>query len=358
MQCALVGLPNVGKSTLFNALTSAGAEAQNFPFCTIEPNTGVVQVPDPRLERISEIVRPERTIPTSVEFIDIAGLVSGASQGDGLGNQFLSHIRQAHAIAQVVRCFQDDSIVHVNGRAAPSDDVDIINTELMLADLQTCEKARDGLQRQARSGIAESREALALIERLCGHLEAGRPVRTLELDEAAQRRIREYHLLSAKPMLYIANIQDERADAGYVEQLCSCVQGAEVVAVNSLLEAEIAELEPDERGEFLLEAGLDEPGLNRVIRAGYALLNLQTFFTAGPKECRAWTFTTGAPAPSAAGRIHSDFERGFIRAEVIGYEDFIRCGGEAGAREAGRLRQEGKEYTVQDGDVIHFRFNV
>ncbi len=360
-KCGIVGLPNVGKSTLFNALTNAGIEAENFPFCTIDPNAGVVPVPDPRLERIAAIVKPRRTIPTSMFFVDIAGLVSGAAQGEGLGNQFLAHIRETDAIAQVVRCFTDEGIVHVAGRVAPLEDAEVIATELALADLQTVQRAMERVRRVANSG---DKEAIALFKALslAGEgLDAGVPVRALGLDKAAASRLRELQLLTAKPMLYIANVAEE----GLVDnpllnevEAIAAKEGAPVVPICARMEAEIAELAPPERSEFLEALGMEEPGLHRVVRAGYSLLDLHHYFTAGPKEARAWTIPKGARAPEAAAVIHSDFAKGFIRAEVVGYEDFIACGGEQGAKEAGKWRLEGKDYVVRDGDLMHFRFNL
>jgi GTP-binding protein YchF len=362
IKCGIVGLPNVGKSTLFNAVTQAqNAAAANYPFCTIDPNVGVVPVPDLRLKALADIVKPEKVIPTTVEFVDIAGLVAGASKGEGLGNKFLAHIRETDAIAQVVRCFVNDDIVHVAGRIDPIADIEVINTELALADLETVER---GLQRAEKSSKAGDKDAIRLrdlLKRVREHLDAGRPVRTLEMDPAERPLLRELHLITAKPLMYVANVAENGfRDNPYlaaVEQRAA-VEGADVVPVCAAIESEIAQLEPDERLAFLEELGLHEPGLDRVIRAAYHLLGLLTFFTAGVKEVRAWTTHTGAHAPQAAGEIHTDFEKGFIRAEVISYEDFIACKGEQGAKEAGRMRLEGKEYVVREGDVMHFRFNV
>jgi len=360
-KCGIVGLPNVGKSTLFNALTRATIAAENYPFCTIDPNVGIVPVADPRLDRIAEIVRPERVVPTTMQFVDIAGLVAGASKGEGLGNQFLANIRETDAIVQVVRCFEDDDVVHVAGRVDPLADMEVINTELALADLETVEKSLEKATRMAKTGDKKILARKALLERVRDHLDQGLPVRSLGLDEEEQAELRELHLLTIKKVLYIANVSEEGFEGNphldaVREQ--AAAEGAEVVPVCAAIEMELASLEEEERAEFLQEMGLEEPGLDRVVRAGYRLLGLQTYFTAGVKEARAWTIPVGATAPQAAGVIHTDFERGFIRAEVIAYEDFIAHGGEQGAKEAGRLRLEGKEYVVQDGDVIHFRFNV
>jgi len=360
-RCGIVGLPNVGKSTLFNALTRAGIQAENYPFCTIDPNVGVVPVPDPRLERIAGIVRPEKVVPAVMEFVDIAGLVEGASKGEGLGNRFLAHIREVDAIAHVVRCFEDPNVVHVAGRVDPARDIEVIATELALADLETVERAIARVEKQARSGDREAKARLAVYERLRAALDAGRPARTVELSEEERPAARELHLLTAKPVLYVANVAEDGFEGNpHLETVrrIAAGEGAEVVPVCAAVEAELADLTDAERAELLRELGLEEPGLHRLIRAGYRLLGLRTFFTAGPKEVRAWTIRAGATAPEAAGRIHTDFQRGFIRAEVVSYEDFVACGGEQGAREQGRLRLEGKDYVVQDGDVIHFRFNV
>jgi len=360
-KCGIVGLPNVGKSTLFNALTESGIAAENYPFCTIDPNVGVVPVPDPRLWRIGDIVQPKQVIPAHMEFVDIAGLVAGASKGEGLGNQFLAHIGETHAIAQVVRCFEDDNIAHVSGRVDPLSDIEVINTELCLADQETLERARQKVEKVARSGDKDARRQQAELEKVAAHVDEGKPVRSLELGEEERKNIADLHLLTAKPTLYIANVEESHmADNPWLERLreLAAAEGAEVIPVCAAIESEIAQLDEDEKKEFLDELGLDEPGLNRIIRAGYELLGLQTFFTAGPKEVRAWTVRRGATAPQAAGVIHTDFERGFIRAEVVGYEDFIRYNGEQGAKDAGKWRLEGKEYVVHDGDVMLFRFNV
>ncbi len=360
-KCGIVGLPNVGKSTLYNALTRAAAAAENYPFCTIDPNVGVVPVPDPRLERIAAICRPQRVVPTTMEFVDIAGLVAGASQGEGLGNRFLAHIRETQAIAHVVRCFEHDDIAHVAGRIDPGADIETVETELLLADLDTAARA---LERAAKAAKAGGREALArlrLAERIHAHLGAGQPARTLALEGEEAAWLAELHLLSAKPVLYVANVaEDGFTDNPLLDAVAAVAEreGAAVVPVCAAIEAELATLEPDERAEFLADMGLSEPGLERLVHAGYRLLGLLTFFTAGPKEARAWTVRAGATAPQAAGVIHSDFEKGFIRAEVVSYQDFVECGGEQGAREAGRWRLEGRDYVIAEGDVVHFRFNV
>ena len=359
--CGIVGLPNVGKSTLFNALTQASADAENFPFCTIEPNTGIVPVPDPRLERIAAIVRPARTVPSAMEFVDIAGLVAGASKGEGLGNQFLAHIRETHAIAHVVRCFADDNVAHVAGRVSPADDIDVIDIELALADLQTADRVYDRNRRLANAGDKEAKALLAVLERVREGLDGGKPVLALNLAAHELDAIGDCHFITQKPVMYVANVaEDGFADNAMLDQVTALAQSrnAVVVAVCAKIEAEISELEAEDRDDFLRDLGLAEPGLDRVVRAGYRLLGLHHYFTAGPKEARAWTVPLGTLAPAAAGVIHTDFERGFIRAEVVAYDDFIACGGEAGAREAGKRRVEGKDYAVQDGDVMHFRFNV
>lgn len=359
--CGIVGMPNVGKSTLFNALTKAGIDAENFPFCTIDPNTGVVPVPDPRLTKIADIVNPAKVIPATMEFVDIAGLVAGAAKGEGLGNQFLAHIRETHAIAHVVRCFEDENIVHVSGQVSPADDIEIINTELALADLETLEKVYERTRRTAGSGDKDARALLAILDKVKEKLENGDPVRAAELTKEEKLAIREFHFITAKPVLYIANVaEDGLTDNPLVDTVRAIAdaEGAELVVVSNKIESEVAELEDEERDEFLADLGLEEPGLHRVIRAGYKLLGLQQYFTAGPKEVRAWTVPTGAKAPQGAGVIHTDFEKGFIRAEVISYDDYVAHNGEQGAKDAGRWRLEGKEYELADGDVVHFRFNV
>lgn len=361
IKCGIVGLPNVGKSTLFNALTANEIPAENYPFCTIDPNVGVVPVPDPRLDRIAEIVKPAKVIPTTMEFVDIAGLVSGASKGEGLGNQFLAHIRETDAIAMVARCFEDDDITHVAGRVDPVSDIETLHTELVLADMETVDKNLDRSRRAAKSGDKSLQQRVTLLERVKAHLDEGHALRTLELASEEWRELRDLHLLTAKPLMYLANV--EEADAGENRHLEAVRQraaeeGAEVVPVCAALEAEIAQLDGDDQQAFLEDAGMEEPGLHRVIRAGYRLLGLLTFFTAGEKEARAWTVRQGATAPEAAGAIHSDFQKGFIRAEVVGYEDFMDCGGEQAAKDAGKWRLEGKDYVVTEGDIIHFRFNV
>ncbi len=360
-KCGIVGLPNVGKSTLFNALTKATIAAENYPFCTIDPNVGVVPLLDPRLDVIAEIVKPKAIIPTTMQFVDIAGLVAGASKGEGLGNKFLANIRETDAIAQVVRCFENDDVVHVAGRIDPVSDIEVINTELALADLESVEKALDKTARQAKTGDKKVLARKVLLERVREHLNEGKAVRAMELSDDDKLELRDLFLLTIKPTLYIANVSDDGfADNPQLDILreYAAGEGAEVVPVCAAIEAEIVELEEEERAEFLADMGLDEPGLNRVVRAGYKLLGLETYFTAGEKEVRAWTIPASATAPQAAGVIHTDFERGFIRAEVVGYADFVACQGEQGAREVGKLRSEGKEYIVKDGDVIHFRFNV
>jgi GTP-binding protein YchF len=361
IKCGIVGLPNVGKSTLFNCLTKAGVDASNYPFCTIEPNVGVVPVPDPRLQKLAELVKPQRILPTTMEFVDIAGLVKGAAQGEGLGNKFLANIRETDAIAHVVRCFENDDVVHVAGKIAPQDDIETINTELALADLESVSRAILRVQKQARSGDKSAQAELALLERTKEHLNQGNPLRNMPLTVEEKAQLKSFQFLTFKPTLYIANVAEDgftnNAYLDLVKQIAA-KENASVVAVCAAIEAEIAELDDAEKIEFLAEMNLTEPGLDRVIHAAYKLLGLETYFTAGEKEVRAWTISIGATGPQAAGVIHSDFEKGFIRAEVIGYEDYIKYKGESGAKEAGKWRLEGKEYVVKDGDVMHFRFNV
>ncbi len=361
IKCGIVGLPNVGKSTLFNALTRAQIAAENYPFCTIDPNVGVVPVPDPRLAELAAIVKPERVLPATVEFVDIAGLVAGASKGEGLGNQFLSHIRETDAIAHVVRCFEDDDIIHVAGRIKPLDDIDVINTELALADMDTVERALQRAEKASKAGDKDAIRLRELLKKVKEHLDAGKPVRSLVKDPEERRLLNDLHLITLKPLMYVANVAENGfTNNPHLDAVRALAESEDsvVVAVCAAIEAEIAQLEEADREDFLKDIGLEEPGLNRVIRAGYRLLGLQTYFTAGVKEVRAWTVRVGATAPQAAGVIHTDFEKGFIRAEVIAYEDFIANRGEQGAKEAGKLRLEGKEYIVREGDVMHFRFNV
>lgn len=361
LKCGIVGLPNVGKSTLFNALTKAGIAAENYPFCTIEPNVGIVEVPDERLEKLAAIVKPQRVVPAATEFVDIAGLVAGASKGEGLGNQFLANIRETDAIAHVVRCFADDDVVHVAGRVDPLSDIQVIDTELALADLTSVEKVLTRLQKAAKTGDKAAAQVAPILERVLAGLNENRPVRALGLSDDELQLLAPFSLLTAKPVMYVANVADSdpaKSEHFAAVQEYAKAEGAPVVAVCASLEAEIMDLSDEEKVEFLSDMKMDEPGLNRVIRAGYSLLGLQTYFTAGEKEVRAWTTQIGATGPQAAGVIHTDFERGFIRAEVIAYNDFIELGGEAGAKKAGKLRVEGKDYIVQNGDVMHFRFSV
>lgn len=362
-KCGIVGLPNVGKSTLFNALTKAQIAAENYPFCTIDPNVGIVPVPDPRLDKLASIANPQKTIPTTIEFVDIAGLVKGAAEGEGLGNKFLSHIRETDAIAHVVRCFENDDVTHVDGRVNPVNDAEIINLELILADLQTVEKSLQRANKNAKTGQKDLLRAKELFEKLFKHLEQERPVRDFlpSCNEEELSIIKQIHLITAKPMFYIANVSEDGFENNPILDKLkdyAAKSNSNVVPVSAAIEAELSELSDEEKSDFLTEMGLVEPGLNRIIRAGYDLLGLQTYFTAGVKEVRAWTVRKNSTAPQAAGVIHTDFERGFIKAEVVAYDDFVKYNGEQGAKEAGRLRIEGKEYIMADGDVVHFRFNV
>ena len=360
-KCGIVGLPNVGKSTLFNALTNSGISAENYPFCTIDPNVGIVPVPDPRLQQLADIVKPAKIVPANMEFVDIAGLVEGASKGEGLGNKFLSHIRETQAVAQVVRCFDDENVVHVAGKVDPIADIEVINTELCLADQETIDRALQKANKQARSGDKESKKTVELMERIMAHLDQGLPVRSMDLNPDEMEIIRPYQLLTLKPTLYIANVEEDGiSNNHWLDKLKELAdrENSQVIPVCAAIESEIAELDEESKKEFMQSMGLEEPGLNRIIRGGYTLLGLQTYFTAGPKEVRAWTICKGDTAPKAAGVIHSDFEHGFIRAEVTAFDDYIRYKGEQGAKDAGKWRSEGKEYIVKDGDVILFRFNV
>ncbi|MBA6264949.1 MAG: redox-regulated ATPase YchF [Colwellia sp.] len=360
-KCGIVGLPNVGKSTLFNALTKAGIEAANFPFCTIEPNTGVVPVPDPRLDALAKIVNPERVLATTMEFVDIAGLVAGASKGEGLGNKFLANIRETDAIGHVVRCFDNDNIIHVANKVSPIDDIEVINTELALSDMDTAERAIFRLAKKAKGGDADAKFEMPVLEKILKHVEEGHMIRSLTLSKEEKAAVDYLNFLTLKPTMYIANVNDDGFENNpYLDQVQAIAdaEGAIVVAVCAEIESELSEMDDEDRVEFMADLGLEEPGLNRVINAGYSLLHLQTYFTAGVKEVRAWTVKQNATAPQAAGVIHTDFEKGFIRAEVIAYDHFIEFNGESGAKEAGKWRLEGKEYRVKDGDVVHFRFNV
>jgi len=361
LKCGIVGLPNVGKSTLFNALTKAGIAAENYPFCTIDPNLGVVEVPDSRLANLAQIAKPQKVIPAVVEFVDIAGLVAGASKGEGLGNQFLAHIRETDAIAHVVRCFEDENVAHVGGRVDPVSDIEVIHTELALADLATVDKAIARVLRPAKAGDKDAAKQLALLDRVRAHLDQGRPARSAALAREEHAMLNPLCLLTAKPEMYVANVEEQGIEGNRLlaeVREYAATEGAPVVPICAALEAQIADLSDEDKAFFLADLGLAEPGLDRLIRAAYDLLGLETFFTAGEKEVRAWTIRKGFTAPQAAAVIHTDFERGFIRAEVIAFDDYVRCRGEQGAKEAGKMRLEGKDYVVRDGDVMHFRFNV
>lgn len=361
LKCGIVGLPNVGKSTLFNALTKAAIPAENYPFCTIEPNVGIVEVPDPRLKQLADIVNPQRVLPAVVEFVDIAGLVAGASKGEGLGNQFLAHIRETDAIVQVIRCFKNDNVVHVAGKVDPISDIEVIQTELALADLGTVERALQREEKKAKTGDKEALKLAQLLEKVVAHLNTALPVRAMQLEAEERALLKPLHLITAKPTMYVANVSEDGFENNpLLDQLTEYAgkQGAPIVAICAAIESEIAELEDADRQAFLADMGMSEPGLDRLIRAAYNLLGLQTYFTAGVKEVHAWTIKKGDTAPEAAGVIHTDFQRGFIRAQTISYDDFVAYKGEQGAREAGRMRSEGKEYIVQDGDILNFLFNV
>lgn len=361
IKCGIVGLPNVGKSTLFNALTKAGIAAENFPFCTIEPNTGIVPIPDQRMDNLAEIVKPQRVLPTTMEFVDIAGLVAGASKGEGLGNQFLANIRETDAIAHVVRCFDDENVIHVAGKVDPLADIETINTELALADMDSVEKSLHRLSKLAKGGDKESQARKEVLERILPFLNEGRPARAAKLSVDELKLVKSQNLLTIKPTMYIANVEEDGFENNPLldkVRALAAAEGSVVVPICAKIEAEIAELDDADKADFLADLGMEEPGLNRVIRAGYSLLGLQTYFTAGVKEVRAWTIPVGSTAPQSAGVIHTDFEKGFIRAEVVAYDDFVKYKGEQGAKDAGKWRLEGKEYIVQDGDVMHFRFNV